>query len=159
MLSAKGRVCGNKVYILQKMRQLRDKLVGFQTDAQNKLNLRVQQEASAKRAWLDEEGQYAIQKAAVDLDNANVAISLKNVASLRDLVELRNSRLSKVRAENTEALSEIDEEEAIIRELLGYIGDLTTSTVDVVLCQPSSPDQRNLFIYHHRVAAILALRK
>jgi hypothetical protein len=132
MLSAKGRVCGNKVLILQKMQQLKDKLVGFQTDARNKLNLRVQQEAAAKRAWLDEEGKYAIQKAAVDLDSANVAESLKNVASLRDLVELRKSRLAKVRAENTEALGEIDEEEAIIRELLGYIGDLTKSTVDVV---------------------------
>jgi hypothetical protein len=132
MLSAKGRVCGNKVYILKKMKELKDRLIGFQTDARSKLNLRVQQEASAKQAWLDEEGRYAVQKAAVDLASTNVAKSLKNVASLQDLVELRKARLSKVRAENTEVLGEIDEEEAIIRELLGYIGDLTKSTVDVV---------------------------
>jgi hypothetical protein len=132
MLSAKGRVCGNKDYILQKMWQLKDKLVGFQTDAQNKLNLRIQQEIAAKKAWLDEEGKYAVQKAAVELDSANMARSLKNVASLQDLVELRKARISKIRADNTNALSEIDEEEAIIRELLGYISDLTKSTVDVV---------------------------
>ncbi len=124
------------------MQQLKEKLVGFQADAQSKLNLRVQQKASAKKNWLDEEGRYAIQKAAVDLGSANVAKSLKNVASLQDLVELRNARLAKVRADNTEALGEIDEEEAIIRELLGYIGDLTKSTVDVVHRQASYPDRR-----------------
>ena len=132
MLSAKGRVCGNKVYILQKMQQLRDKLVGFQTDALNRVNLRDQQAASSKAAWLDAEGKYAILKAAVDLDTAQIARSEKNVANLQDLIALRKARLAKVRAENSEALSEIDEEEAIIRELLGYISDLTKSTVDVV---------------------------
>jgi hypothetical protein len=144
MLSAKGKVCGNKAYILQKMQQLKDRLIGFKTEALNKLNLRVQQEATAKNAWLDEEGRYAVQKAAVELDTTNIDKSLKTVASLLDLVELRKARVSKVRADNTEALGEIDEEEAIIRELLGYIGDLTKSTVDVVFCQ-AFPSYQMLF--------------
>jgi hypothetical protein len=154
MLSAKGRVCGNKVYILQKMQQLRDRLVGFQTDAQSKLNLRVQQKATTNQKWLDEEGRYAIQKAAVDLGTANVAKSMKNVASLQDLVELRKARLAKVRADNTEALGEIDDEEAIIRELLGYIGDLTKSTVDVVRRQRRFAPPAS-----HRDSPIACMRK
>jgi hypothetical protein len=138
MLSAKGKVCGNKEYIVQKMKELKDKLIGFRTDAQKKVDVRVQQEASAIQAWLDEEGRYAVQKAAVEQDTTNIDKSVKAVASLVDLVAFRKARVSKVTADNTEALGEIDEEVAIIRELLGYISDLTKSTVDVVHCRPFS---------------------
>jgi hypothetical protein len=130
MLSANGKVCGNKAYILQQMQQLKDKLIGFQTNARNRLSLRIQQESYAKQAWLDEEGKYAIQKAAVNSDTANVEMSVRKVASLQDLVALRKARLAKVKNDNTD----IDGEDAIIRELLGYINDLTKSTVDVVRC-------------------------
>jgi hypothetical protein len=132
MLSATQRVCGNKDIIFQKMKQLRDKLVGFVIDGQNKLNLRVQQESSTKQIWLDEEGQYAIQKAACERGKITVASDVKHVIYVQDLLALSKIRLAKVKANNTEELGEIDDEEAIIRELLGYISDLTKSTVDVV---------------------------
>jgi hypothetical protein len=132
MLSAKGRVCGNKVVILEKMQTLRNRLQGYIEQGGQKVQKRTADEAAAKSAWLDAEAQYLIQKKAAEDADAAVAQDLKKVESLSSLLELNKARLAKVRAKVTEELSEIDEEEAIIRELLGYIGDLHTSTVDVV---------------------------
>lgn len=104
----------------------------FITQGAAKVALRQSQADSAKSAWLDAEGQYAVDKAAFDNDELTVASDLKKTLLLQDLVQNSQARLAKVKANNTEELSEIDEEEAIIRELLGYISDLTKSTVDVV---------------------------
>jgi hypothetical protein len=132
MLSAKGRVCGNKVFILNKMQTLRDRLQGYIDQGVQKVQKREADEAAAKSAWLDAESQYILSKQEAEKADATVADDLKKVASLTGLLELNKARLAKVRASVTEQLSEIDEEEAIIRELLGYISDLHSSTVDVV---------------------------
>jgi hypothetical protein len=137
MLSTKGKVCGNKDYMLQKMLELRDKLVAFEQEIRKQVDKRAEQESSAKTAWLDEEGQYALQTAALDQAKLNLAADLKKVTSRQDLLALSKARLAKVKAATTDQLSEIDEEEAIIRELLGYISDLTKSTVDVVRQSPA----------------------
>jgi hypothetical protein len=57
------------------------------------LNLLVQEEVAAKKTWRDEEGRQAVEKAVIDLDNANVAMAMKKVNSLEDLVELRKALL------------------------------------------------------------------
>jgi hypothetical protein len=132
MLSAKGRVCRNKVYILDKMQTLRNRLQGYIDQGSQKVQKRTEQEAAAKSAWLDAEAEYMVQKKAAEDADAAVAQDMKKVEQLMSLLELNKARLAKVRAKVTEELSEIDEEEAIIRELLGYIGDLHSSTVDVV---------------------------
>jgi flagellar biosynthesis chaperone FliJ len=132
MLSAKGRVCGNKVYILNKMQTLRDRLKGYIDQGSQKVQKREADEAAAKSAWLDAESEYILTKKKAEDSDAIVAEDLKKVASLATLLDLNKARLSKVRASVTEQLSEIDEEEAIIKELLGYISDLHSSTVDVV---------------------------
>jgi hypothetical protein len=132
MLSAKGRVCKNKVYILDKMQTLRNRLQGYIDDGAQKVQKREAGESAAKSAWLDAEGQYLVSKKQAEDADATVAQDLKSVESLSSLLALNKARLAKVRASTTEQLSEIDEEEAIIRELLGYISDLHSSTVDVV---------------------------
>jgi hypothetical protein len=132
MLSAKGRVCNNKVVILDKMTTLRNKLKGYIDEGEKKVKKRETDTDAAKQAWLDEEGAYLIAKSKAESLDKQVAEDLKKVTSLTELLDLNKKRLAKVRASVTEQLSEIDEEEAIIRELLGYIGDLTKSTVDVV---------------------------
>ena len=132
MLSAKGRVCRNKVYILDKMQTLRNRLQGYIEQGVQKVQKREADESAAKSAWLDEEAQYLLQKKKAEDADATLAQDLKKVEALTSLLELNKARLAKVRASVTEQLSEIDEEEAIIRELLGYIGDLHSSTVDVV---------------------------
>jgi hypothetical protein len=132
MLSAKGRVCKNKVYILDKLQTLRNRLQGYIDQGAQKVQKREADEAAAKLAWLDAESQYVISKKKAEDADATVAQDLKRVESLTSLLGLNKARLAKVRASVTEQLSEIDEEEAIIRELLGYIGDLHSSTVDVV---------------------------
>ncbi len=140
MLSAKGRVCTNKAYILDKMATLRSKLQGYTEQGAQKVQKRVANADAAKLAWLDAEGAYLIAKKKAESLDAQVAEDLKKVTSLTELLELNTKRLAKVRASVTEQLAEIDEEEAIIRELLGYIGDLTSSTVNVVrLPFPLSP--------------------
>jgi hypothetical protein len=131
MLSAKGRVCNNKVVILDKMTTLRNKLKGYIDEGDKKVKKRETDASTAKQAWLDAEGAYLIAKSKAESLDKQVAEDLKKVTSLTELLDLNKKRLAKVRASVTEQLSEIDEEEAIIRELLGYIGDLTTSTVDV----------------------------
>jgi len=131
MLSAKGRVCNNKVYILSKMQTLRDRLQGFIEAGAQKVQSREKAESDAKSAWLDAESQYLLAKKQAEDADATVAQDLKKVESLSGLLALNKARLAKVRASTTEQLSEIDEEEAIIRELLGYISDLHSSTVDV----------------------------
>ena len=132
MLSAKGRVCKNKVFILDKMQTLRNRLQGYIDQGVLKVQKRESDEAAAKSAWLDAESQYLLSKKKAEDADATVAQDLKKVESLSSLLDLNKARLAKVRASVTEQLSEIDEEEAIIRELLGYIGDLHSSTVDVV---------------------------
>ncbi len=137
MLSAKGRVCNNKVYILDKMTALRTKLQGYIEQGLQKVQKREDDANAAKQAWLDAEGAYLIAKKKAETLDVQVAEDLKKVTSLTELLDLHKKRLAKVRASVTAQLSEIDEEEAIIKELLGYIGDLTSSTVDVV--RVSSP--------------------
>jgi hypothetical protein len=132
MLSAKGRVCSNKVYILDKMTTLRNKLQGYIEQGVQKVQKRTTDADAAKSAWLDAEGAYLIAKKKAESLDAQVVEDLKKVQSLTELLALNGRRLAKVRASVTEQLSEIDEEEAIIRELLGYIGDLTSSIVNVV---------------------------
>ena len=132
MLSAKGRVCKNKVFILDKMQTLRNRLQGYIDQGQLKVQKREADESAAKSAWLDAEAEYILQKKKAEDADAAVAQDLKKVESLTSLLALNKARLAKVRASVTEQLSEIDEEEAIIRELIGYIGDLHSSTVDVV---------------------------
>ena len=125
-------MCGNKVLILEKMQTLRDRLQGFIDEGSQKVTKREADANAAKQAWLDAEGAYMVAKKNADSLDAQVAEGMKKVTGLMELLELHKNRLAKVRAAVTEQLSEIDEEEAIIRELLGYIGDLTSSTVDVV---------------------------
>ena len=132
MLSAKGRVCNNKVGILDKMTALRKRLQGYIQQGEQKVQKREADADAAKQAWLDAEGAYLVDKKKAESLDAQVVEDLKKVTSLMELLELNKKRLAKVRASVTEQLSEIDEEEAIIRELLGYIGDLTSSTVDTV---------------------------
>ncbi len=132
MLSAKGRVCGNKVYILDELQTLRNRLLGYIDQGMQKVQKREADANAAKSAWLDAEAQYLVQKQKAEEYDATVAQDLKKVQSLMSLLDLNKARLSKMRASVTEQLSEIDEEEAIIRELLGYISDLHSSTVDVV---------------------------
>jgi hypothetical protein len=136
MLSAKGRVCNNKVFILDKMQALRDRLQGYIDQGLLKVQKRSSDADAAKSAWLDAEGEYLMLKKKAEELDALVAEDLKKVTSLTSLLELNKARLAKVCASVTEQLGEIDEEEAIIRELLGYIGDLTSSTVDVVFSRP-----------------------
>jgi hypothetical protein len=138
MLSAKGRVCGNKVFIMEKLQTLRDRLMGFIEEGARKVKKREDDEAAAKQAWLDAEAQYLVKKKEAEAADAIVAEDLKKVTALSSLLDLNKARLAKLRASVTEQLSEIDEEEAIIRELLGYISDLHSSTVDVVRTHPSS---------------------
>jgi hypothetical protein len=132
MLSAKGRVCNNKVVILDKLQTLRNRLQGYIDEGAQKVQKRETDASNAKSAWLDAEGQYLLAKKTAEDADATVANDLKKVSSLSSLLELNKARLSKLRASTTEQLSEIDDEEAIIRELLGYISDLHSSTVDVV---------------------------
>jgi hypothetical protein len=132
MLSAKGSVCGNKVFILDKMQTLKNKLQGYIDQGSQKVQQRVTDADAAKSAWLDAESQHLLSKQKAESSDATVAQELKKVESLSSLLELNKSRLAKVRAATTEELSKIDNEEAIIKELLGYVGDLTASTVDVV---------------------------
>jgi hypothetical protein len=139
MLSAKGRVCGNKVYILDKMQTLRNRLQGYIDAGAQKVQKREVDASAAKSAWLDAESQYLLSKKQAEDADATVAQDLKTVESLTGLLALNKARLAKVRASTTEQLSEIDEEEAIIRELLGYIGDLHSSTVDVVRASDHAP--------------------
>jgi hypothetical protein len=131
MLSAKGRVCNNKVVIVDKMTALRNKLQGYIDQGLQKVQKRETDANAAKQAWLDAEGAYLIAKKKAETLDLQVAEDLKKVASLTELLDLHKKRLAKVRASVTEQLSEIDEEEAIIKELLGYVGDLTSSTVVV----------------------------
>lgn len=131
MLSAKGRVCNNKAFILDKMLALRNKLQGYTEQGAQKVVKRGTDADAAKTAWLDSEGAYLIAKKKAESLDAQVTEDLKKVTSLTELLELNRKRLAKVRASVTEQLAEVDEEEAIVRELLGYIGDLTSSTVDV----------------------------
>ncbi len=156
MLSTKGKVCGNKDYMIQKMLDLRDRLVAFEHEIKSELNKRVEQESSTKRAWLDEEGRYAVQTAARDHAKVNVAADLNKVSLHQDLLALSKARLSKVRSNTTEQLSEIDEEEAIIRELLGYIGDLTESTVDAVGPPPNRASCHLSLPHPHLMSSIPA---
>jgi hypothetical protein len=132
MLSAKGRVCNNKVFILDKMQALKNRLQGYIDQGSQKVQKRETDTATAKSAWLDAESQYLLSKQKAESSDGTVAQDLKKVETLSSLLELNKARLAKVRASVTEQLSEIDEEEAIIKELLGYVGDLTSSTVDVV---------------------------
>ena len=140
MLSAKGRVCTNKVLILNKMQTLRDRLKGYINEGEQKVQKRQADADAAKSAWLDSEAEYLILKKKAEELDALVAADLQTVTSLSSLLDLNKARLAKVRASVTEQLAEIDDEEAIIRELLGYIGDLTSSTVDVVRCSSRYPD-------------------
>ena len=132
MLSAKGRVCNNKVYILDKLQTLRNRLQGYIDQGAQKVQKREADSATAKSAWLDAEGQFQLSKKEAEDADATVEKDIKEVSTLSSLLELNKVRLAKLRASVTEQLSEIDEEEAIIRELLGYISDLHSSTVDVV---------------------------
>ena len=109
------------------------KLQDFIVQGSSKVALRQTQADTAKSAWLDAEGQYEIDTKKVATDELNIAADMKKVSLLTEVVSANRARLAKVKASNTEQLGEIDDEEAIIRELLDYINDLTTSTVDVVL--------------------------
>jgi hypothetical protein len=151
MLSAKGRVCTNKVLILNKMQTLRDRLQGYITEGQQKVQKRQADADAAKSAWLDSEAEYLMLKKKAEELDALVTADLKTVTSLASLLDLNKARLAKVRASVTEQLAEIDEEEAIIRELLGYLGDLTSSTVDVVRSSSRYPDHLPCFVpwLHH----------
>jgi hypothetical protein len=155
MLSAKGRVCNNKVYILSKMQTLRDRLQGYIEAGAQKVQQREAEESAAKSAWLDSESQYVLAKKQAEHADAAVAQDLKKVASLSELLVLNKARLAKVRASTTEQLSEIDEEEAIIRELLGYIGDLHSSTVDVVRAPNNVRERCRLPARAHPVHRVL----
>ena len=119
MLSAKGRVCNNKVYILDKLQTLRNRLQGYIDQGAQKVQKREADSATAKSAWLDAEGQFQLSKKEAEDADANVEKDIKKVSTLSSLLELNKVRLAKLRASVTEQLSEIDEEEAIIRELLG----------------------------------------
>ena len=145
MLSAKGRVCNNKVVIVDKMTALRTKLQGYIEQGLQKVQKREAGADAAKQAWLDAEGAYLIAKKKAETLDLQVAEDLKKVASLTELLDLHKKRLAKVRASVTEQLSEIDEEEAIIKELMGYISDLSASSPSPVGPRPAptKPDARS----------------
>jgi hypothetical protein len=145
MLSSKGKVCSNKDFILTKLQELLSNLQTFESEGSAKVVLRESQADAAKSSWLDAEGQYSVEKAALDQDDANLAADLKKVSTLQDLVGLNKVRLAKVKANNTEELSEIDDEEAIIKELMGYISDLSASSPSPVGPRPAptKPDARS----------------
>jgi hypothetical protein len=74
--------------------------------------------AAAKQAWLSAEGRHAMLQQAVEEQELDLSDGLKRAAGLRAVVRDDAARLAALRANATEELRAMEEEEAPIRDQL-----------------------------------------
>ncbi len=124
-LSTKGRLCTRKDYLVSKLQGLASHLQALTDASSTRTEYRKTVETEAKQKWLDSEGHHAMLQKTVEKEELDLKAGLKLAVGLQDVVDDDRARLAALRANITEELREIDEEEAMIREQLALTKQLS----------------------------------
>ena len=141
MLSSKGKFCSKRVLIKGKFNDLIETLRGLTIRSKARVVKRTADSKAADTAWLEAEGQYAIDTKNELIAAENVADALKHTLQATTDMGQEQTRLDAMKISKEKSITEIEEEEAIIREILGYITTLENSKIEegTVVEEKASP--------------------
>lgn len=122
---SESKLCPVNGIVIKKMQELLAKLKNLRIAASDRVNARKAEADAAQQAWLDAEGKTAVLKKTSEDKTLSYNNQLKLVTDLTTDVKLDTQRFDMMSTNYTREKAEIEEEEEVIRLIIGDLKELT----------------------------------